>query len=52
MLKWVKYTQLPAETFLLYLLVNSFMTCKNLTSHLMHDFTKLVNLLMMHATPD
>ena len=25
-------TQLPAETILLYLRVNSFMTCKNLTS--------------------
>jgi len=32
MLKCLRYTQLPAEMILLYLRVNSFMTCKNLTS--------------------
>jgi len=31
-LKCLKYTQLPAETILLYLRVNRFMRCKNLTS--------------------
>ena len=30
--KCLRYTQLPVETILLYSRVNSFMTCKNLTS--------------------